>query len=118
MIKKILLTGIIALVIVLTSCTYEKEELLYPGGTNCQNAASKFAQVKPIFQLKCSSINSCHGAGSNNKGGEFLTHAQISAKAATIKTVILNGTMPQLGSLTAAELQSIVCWVDGGALDN
>lgn len=107
-------------VVVLASagCYYNKEELLYPGGSNCQGAASKFSNVNPIIQSKCAFSSGCHGAGSTNAGGPLTDYNLIKNKAANIKLQVQTGLMPQMGSLTAAELQSIVCWVEAGAPNN
>lgn len=116
--KKIILAGLVAATVFSTGCYYDKEELLYPGGTNCQGAANKFSNVHPIIQSKCANTPSCHAAGSTNAGGPLTNFDQIKAKAASIKLQVQTGLMPQLGSLTAAELQSIVCWVESGAPNN
>jgi len=118
MIKKIGFCCLAALVLVASGCYYDKEELLYPGGSNCQGAASKFSQVNPIIQTKCSFSSSCHATGTSNIGGPLTTYDQIKNKAAQIKLQVQTGLMPQTGSLTAAELQSIVCWVESGAPNN
>ncbi|HEY0678027.1 MAG TPA: hypothetical protein VGD17_07065 [Chitinophagaceae bacterium] len=118
MLKKIILTGLVAVTFTVTGCVYDKEELLYPGGTVCQGAANKFTDVFPIIQSKCAINSGCHAAGSNNAGGPLTSYDLIKNKAANIKHQVKTGLMPQLGSLTPAELQSIVCWVDAGALNN
>jgi uncharacterized membrane protein len=76
------------------------------------------ADVSPLMVTKCSFNSGCHGTGSTNRGGVLLTHAQISAKAATIKSQINTGLMPQSGRITTAEKNTIICWVDNGALNN
>lgn len=99
-------------------CYYDKEEVLYPGGSNCQGAANKFTDVSPIFQTKCAINSGCHAAGSSNVGGPFTSYDLIKAKASQIKLQVQTGLMPQTGHLTPTELQSIVCWVDAGAPNN
>ena len=117
MIKKTIVTCV-AIVAVFAGCVYEKEELLFPGGSNCNGAANKFSQVNPIIQTKCAFHSSCHGAGSTTVGGPFTSYDLIKAKATTIKLQVQTGLMPQTGSLTPTELQSIVCWVEAGAPNN
>lgn len=89
------------------------------GGTPCTGVAAKFAaDVQPILTTVCSINSNCHASGSTNSGGPFTNHAQVAAKAATIKTVISNGTMPQGGSLSQAQKNAFICWVDSGAPNN
>jgi hypothetical protein len=118
MVKKMILAGSIAAAVFSTGCYYDKEELLYPGGTNCQGAANKFSNVNPIIQSKCAFSPSCHAAGSTNVGGPLTDYNLIKNKVTTIKLQVQTGLMPQTGSLTATELQSIVCWVEAGAPNN
>lgn len=119
MIKKTIIICSAVVALLGTGCYYDKEELLYPGGSNCQTAANKFAaNVMPIIQTKCAFSPSCHAVGSTNSGGPLTDFNLIKAKANNIKLQVQTGLMPQTGSLTAAELQSIVCWVEAGALNN
>lgn len=118
MIKKTILAFVAAITLLASGCYYDKEELLYPGGPNCNGAANKFSQVNPIIQTKCAFSPSCHGVGSTNVGGPLTNYDQIKNKAATIKLQVQTGLMPQTGSLTPTELQSIVCWVEAGAPNN
>ena len=90
------------------------------GGTvNCTGVASAFAaNVLPIIQSTCATNATCHGAGSANGPGPLLTYSQISGFAGSIKTAVANGTMPKTGTLTTAEKNSIICWVNAGAPNN
>ncbi len=85
----------------------------------CTTVTAKFAaNVLPLMQTKCSFNSSCHGTGSINSGGVLLTYAQISAKSASVKSQIAAGIMPQTGSMTTAEKNVIICWVNSGAMNN
>jgi len=90
------------------------------GGTvNCTGVASAFAaNVNPIIQTKCATDATCHGAGSANGPGPLQTYNQIFNARVAIKTAVGNGTMPKTGTITAAEKNSIICWVDSGAPNN
>lgn len=92
------------------------------GGTtytpNCTSAAIQFtANVLPIFQASCGATG-CHNAGSSNGPGELSTHAQISAAKTQIRAAVLSGSMPKTGTLTSAQKNSIICWIDAGAANN
>ena len=89
------------------------------GGVNCSGVASAFAaNVNPIIQNSCATDAACHGAGSANGPGPLLNHTQIFNARVAIKTAVGNGTMPKTGTLTTAQKNSIICWVDGGGLNN
>jgi len=89
------------------------------GTTNCTGVPSAFAaNVNPIIQSTCATDATCHGPGSVNGPGPLLTYAQISGASATIKSAVASGTMPKTGSLTTAQKNSIICWVESGAPNN
>jgi len=86
---------------------------------NCTGVASAFAaNVNPIIQSTCATDATCHGAGSVNGPGPLLTYTQISNASVTIKTAVANGTMPKTGSLTTAQKNSIICWINSGTPNN
>ena len=92
------------------------------GGTtftpNCNGAAIGFtADVSPIFQSTCSQ-SGCHNSGSVNGPGPLTNHTQINASKTSIRAAIISGSMPKNTTLTAAQKNSIICWIDAGALNN
>ncbi len=94
------------------------------GGTggitfSCAGIAPKFsADVQPILTTVCSINSNCHAAGSTNNGGPFTTFSEVFAKRSNIRAAILAGTMPQSGTLTQAQINAFICWIDSGALNN
>ena len=102
----------------LQSCYYDKEEVLYPGSSNCQLNAKFSANVNPIIQSKCAISPDCHASGSTNTAGPLTNFTQIHNLSAVIRGQIVSGIMPKTGSLTSSELQTIVCWIDAGAPNN
>lgn len=85
----------------------------------CTATSAKFAaNVLPLMQTKCAINSGCHATGSTNSGGVLMTYAQISARSSNIKSQVAAGIMPQTGSLTTAEKNAIICWVNNGALNN
>lgn len=89
------------------------------GGIDCSAVASSFsANVNPIIQSSCATDASCHGAGSSNGPGPLLTYTQISNARISVKTSVANGTMPKNGSLSTAQKNMIICWVDSGGPNN
>jgi hypothetical protein len=112
-IKWFVLSGMIFLI---SSCYYDKEELLYPGGNNCSATVKKFAtEVNPLIQTKCAFASDCHASGSTNSGGPLVNYDQIRNKSGIIRHQVVTGVMPKTGSLTSDELKTIVCWIDSGS---
>lgn len=94
------------------------------GGNNnftvdCATVSNKAfaADVNPIIQSSCA-IAGCHATGSFNGVGPLTNYTEVSTHKAKIRTAISNGSMPQNGTLSAAQKSSIICWIDNGALNN
>jgi hypothetical protein len=89
------------------------------GSVNCTGVPASFsANVNPIIQSTCATDVSCHGAGSAVGPGPLLTYTQIFNARIAIKAAVANGTMPKTGSLTTAQKNTIICWVDSGGPNN
>jgi hypothetical protein len=116
MIKKI--TGLLAgSMFLFFGCYKDKEEILY-GATTCDGANASFAaDVVPIIQSRCAKPD-CHASGSTNGPGALTSYTQIKNAATDIKSAVVSRFMPKDGSLSASQIKSISCWVDGGALNN
>lgn len=76
------------------------------------------ADVKPILNTVCSINSNCHASGTVNSGGPFTTYAEVNAKKSNIRAAILSGVMPQSGSITQAQINAFICWIDSGAPNN
>jgi hypothetical protein len=91
------------------------------GGSSldCNTVTNKAfaADVNPIIQSRCA-IAGCHAAGSTNSGGPFTNYTEIFNKRSNIRTQVSSGRMPQGSSLTTAQKNSIICWIDSGAPNN
>ena len=93
-----------------------------PGGggptINCDGVPKSFsADVNPIIQTFCNQSN-CHNTGSLNGPGPLTNYAQVFDARARIRPQIIAGLMPQNTTLTTAQKNSIVCWIDSGAPNN
>jgi len=89
------------------------------GSVNCTGVPTSFASnVNPVIQSTCATDASCHGPGSANGPGPLLAYNQIFDARVNIKSAIANGTMPKTGSLSTAQKNSIICWIDSGAPNN
>ena len=86
---------------------------------DCSGITKSFStDVNPIIQTTCATNSGCHGSGSRNGPGELLSYSQIFNARSTIRSAVLSGLMPQNGSLTSSQKQSIICWIDNGAANN
>jgi hypothetical protein len=89
-----------------------------PYTPNCSSAAIQFsANVMPIFQSSCAA-SGCHNSGSANGPGALTSYAEINAAKVQIRAAVLSGAMPKTGTLTSAQKNSIICWIDAGAANN
>jgi hypothetical protein len=87
--------------------------------TDCTSAAKSFAaDVSPIAQTTCATSSGCHASGSNKGPGALINYAQISGSKSSIKSQVASGAMPPGNSLTSAQKNAIICWIDAGALNN
>lgn len=74
----------------------------------CSGTAKSFkTDVLPIFQSSCAK---CHS--------NFGSYASISGDDASIKSKIVDGSMPKSGSLTNAQKDDIICWINNGSPNN
>ncbi len=71
--------------------------------------------VEPIIIGSCATTD-CHVSGTGRVNLTIFDNVQKNAES--IKTRVLNGSMPKDDVLTDAEIEAIVCWVDDGALNN
>ena len=92
------------------------------GGTtlNCATVTNKaFAlDVAPIIASACATNSGCHATGSGNGPGPLTTYSQIFAARSSIRSSVNAGTMPKNSSITTAQKNSILCWIDSGAPNN
>ena len=77
--------------------------------------------VEPIIETVCA-ISGCHN-GTLGADRNWLILSSLQAKAGEARRRITlpqdhPDHMPRSGSLTAEEIQTIICWVDQGAQDN
>ena len=85
----------------------------------CAGLSFKFlSDVQPIVNTTCANSANCHGAGSVNSGGPLTDYNSIFNKRSNIKFQIENGLMPKAGSLSTADKNKIICWINSGAPNN
>jgi len=73
----------------------------------CTTTGKSFnTDVLPILKTSCAD---CHS---------FNSFASVTGQIARIRSKIVDGSMPQGGTLTTAQKNAIVCWIDNGAANN
>jgi len=81
----------------------------------CSGTTPKFsAEVSPLMLSSCG-ISGCHGTGSHEGPGPLTTYSQIKNAATSVRSSIVDGSMPQNNTLSTAQKNLIVCWIDAGA---
>jgi hypothetical protein len=117
--KKALIAFVIITGLFACSKTVDTTTNMTTSTVDCSGAAKSFsADVSPIIQSSCGTGSSCHGSASNNGPGELLSYSEIFNARAQIQSAILSGAMPKNGSLTIAQKNSIICWIDNGSSNN
>lgn len=125
MMKKVtmIFSAVFSTVVLFTACSKSNG----PGGSgggnsitfSCAGISPKFStDIQPILTSVCSINSNCHAGGSTNAGGPFTTQSEVFAKKSNIRAAILAGTMPQSGTLTQAQINAFICWIDSGAPNN
>ena len=98
--------GMLVISVFIWSCSKTNTSPSYT--PDCTGAAKSFSSdVRPLIQSSCSG---CHS--------NFSGYSQISGSKASIRSRIVSGSMPQGGSLSDAQKNIIVCWIDNGAPNN
>ena len=94
-----------------------------PGGgdgtTDCSTVTNKdfAANINPIIQSFCNQ-QGCHDVASINGPGPLTNYTQVFNARVSIRAAVASGIMPQNANLTVAQKNSILCWIDSGALNN
>ena len=104
----------VVLLIILNACTKK------PGFTaDCSGPAKSFVtDVSPVFQTSCAINSGCHATGSGNGPGPLLSYSQIFNARTDIRSAVASGHMPLNATLTATQINAILCWIDNGAPNN
>jgi len=107
--------GILLLAISFTflfiSCSQKKDTL---AAVTCNPNISFINDVKPVVVASCTA-SGCHDGINLAYMGDYLT---MHDGAGQIKTAVSKGIMPMNSKLSAADIKTIVCWIDNGAKNN
>lgn len=109
----------LVLVLSLSSCYYDKEDLLY-GNDDCTvNSVSYSVDIEPIINTSCA-ISGCHVQGGSGNG-IFDSYAGVKAKVdngSFRQRVIVERDMPPTAPLSNCQIKYIEQWLNEGAPNN
>jgi len=89
-----------------------------PSSLDCSTNPATFSDANAIIQSSCARSSSCHGSGSHSGPGELTSYQKIFNARTTIRSAVKSGDMPLGSSLSSAQRNTIVCWIDNGAMNN
>ena len=88
-----------------TGCSKDATTTSYT--PSCSGTAKSYkTDVAPLIQTYC---GNCHDYG---------TYSKLYASRSSVRNMIVSGQMPQGTSLSTAQKDAIVCWMDSGASNN
>lgn len=106
-------------IVLLSSCYYDKEDLIY-GDQDCDTSLVGFsADIKPIIESSCATVG-CHVQGGAGIG-IMENYEQIKSKVddnSFMRRVITNQDMPPSARLSDCQIQHIQAWLAAGAPNN
>ena|SRR5688572_3580210 len=86
--------------------------------TDCNAVSKKFAtDVNPIIQAFCNQA-ACHNSGSTNGPGQLTNYTEVFNARIVIRQAVRSGLMPKNATLSTAQKNAIICWIDSGAPNN
>lgn len=116
--KKILVTATMISLVLIGSCSKDKEEDPDP----CSYDAGQLKYngfIKDIINTRCASDGACHGSPQEpNAGGPYSNYAEVKAKVdagSFANRVFTLKDMPQGSSLPECEYKKLEDWVNAGA---
>jgi hypothetical protein len=105
----------VVLLVFVSSCIEEAVNFT----PDCAGASYTFAaDIAPVVQSNCAINSGCHGTGSHQGPGELLTYAQVFDARSSIRSALSSGRMPKTGTISVAQKNAIICWIDNGAAVN
>lgn len=85
---------------------------------DCITEKSYTADVEPLINTYCATNSGCHGTGSHEGPGALTSYSAVYSARASIRSEVASGAMPENTTLTNAQKNAIVCWIDAGAAQN
>lgn len=90
----------------LTQCTKDNTGATYT--PNCAGGTKSYKNnVAPLLQTYCAG---CHS--------NFSTYSQVNYDKNSLRSRVADGSMPRGASMSDAQKDIILCWIDNGAINN
>ncbi len=111
-------------IILLSSCYYDKAQLIYPAAGTCDTTSANYStKVAPIISANCAV---CHGgtatAGAGIKLDNYTGLKIYVGNGQLLNSINQTGVVPAMplsaGKLTDCEISQITAWINAGALNN
>jgi hypothetical protein len=84
--------------------------------SSCPTSAPSYANdVAPILSTYCTS---CHASGGQESDKPLDTYAHVAALSAEVQGQVAGCSMPPSGSMSAADITTVLTWIECGAQDN
>lgn len=112
---------IIGLSLLLNSCYYDAENLLYSGGNNCDSIKGLYStEVKPLIDKKCIS---CHNTSNQSGNINLDNYNGVKNNSGKIFGSIShssgNSPMPKgEPKMSDCEIKKVQLWISNGSLNN
>lgn len=104
--RKILVLAVISFGLWTSSCSKDNTTDSYT--PSCNGTIKSYTNdVAPLIESSCAN---CHA--------NFNTYSKLYASRNSVRSMVVSGQMPQGKSLTTAQKDAIVCWIDSGASNN
>jgi hypothetical protein len=113
--KAFLIASVTFVFLLFFSCSKKDQG---PDNTVCNGVAKNFGtDVNPLIQTYCNQA-ACHDNNSFNGPGPLTNYAEVFNARVAIRGQVQAGLMPQNTTLTTAQKNTIICWIDNGAPNN
>ncbi|MDC1221193.1 cytochrome c [Salibacteraceae bacterium] len=110
------------MLITISSCEHEPfepiiEDVIVDATTTQDSTTipSFSLEIQPIIDANCAT-SGCHASGAQFP--PLTNYTEIKDRSDRVKATTGSGSMPKVGSLTTAQIETIANWVDGGAPNN
>ncbi len=105
--KTVIYSLTFVLIFMVITCKKKENSTTSSYTPDCSSTKSYSVDVKPLMQSYCVS---CHSS--------YSTYSTVKSSASSIRSSIMNGSMPKGTSITDDQKNKIVCWIDAGSPNN
>jgi hypothetical protein len=85
---------------------------------DCSGSTPSFSATVSSLVVSSCGGSGCHNTGSSKGPGPLTNYTQIKNSASSVRSSVVSGNMPVGSTLTTAQKNTIVCWIDAGTPNN